>query len=70
MKPSSASRLRKLETFHGSRDRRLFVIRGDTPVERDRYVRNLIDSGEAADTDLFIDTGVPRAEGFDDDASN
>jgi hypothetical protein len=70
MKPSSETRLQKLETFHGSRNRRLFVIRGYTPAERDRYVRNLIDSGEAADTDLFIDTGVPRAEGFDDDAWN
>jgi hypothetical protein len=68
MKTSSETRLQKLETFHGTRDRRLFVIRGGTPAKRDRYVKTLIASGEAANTDLFIDTGVPRAEGFGDDA--
>jgi len=67
MKSSSKTRLQKLETFHGSRDRRLFVIRSDTAAKRDRYVKTLIASGQAADTDLFIDTGVPRAEGFGDD---
>ena len=54
MKQSSETRLRKLETLHGQRDKRLFVIRGDTEEKRDAYIADLISSGKAAPTDIFI----------------
>ena len=41
MKPSSETRLQKLETFHGRREARLFVIRGSTPAERDAHVADV-----------------------------
>ena len=63
MKPSSETRLQKLETFHGRREARLFVIRGDTPAHRDTYIADLIRSGEARSSDTFIYTGVPRFRG-------
>ena len=62
MKSSSESRLQKLETLHGYREARLFVIEGNTPAERDAYVRSLIESGTASESDTFIHTGVPRPE--------
>ena len=58
MKSSSETRLQKLEPFHGSRDKRLFVIRGDTEEKRDAYVADLISSGKAAPTDSFVYTGI------------
>ena len=63
-------RLMKLEQFHGNRDKRLFVIRGDTPEKREAYIADLISSGQAAPTDLFIDTGIyrhPLSNGPDDE---
>ena len=63
MKPSSETHLHKLETFHGRREARLFVIRGETPTQRDAYVADLIRSGEAMSSDTFIYTGVPRFRG-------
>ena len=57
MKPSSESRLQKLENLHGQHEARLFVIRGDTPTQRDAYVADLIRSGEARSSDTFIYTG-------------
>ena len=62
MKASSETRLHKLETIHGYREARLFVIEGSTPAERDAYVRSLIESGTARESDTFIHTGVPRPE--------
>ena len=44
----------------GSREARMFVIEGTTEAERDRYIADLIRSGEAKPTDAFIYTGVPR----------
>ena len=62
MKASSETRLQKLETFHGHREAGLFVIEGNTPAERDAYVRSLIEAGTASESDTFIHTGVPRPE--------
>jgi hypothetical protein len=63
MKPSSETRLQKLETFHGRREARLFVIGGSTTAERDAHVQRLINSGQATELDMFICTGVPRFSG-------
>jgi hypothetical protein len=62
MKASSENRLQKLETLHVYREARLFVMEGDSPAERDAYVRSLIESGTASESDTFIHTGVPRSE--------
>jgi hypothetical protein len=62
MKASSETRLQKLETFHSYREARMLVIEGNTPAERDAYVRSLIESGTARESDTFIHTGVPRSE--------
>jgi hypothetical protein len=60
MKASNETRLRRIEADRGSRDTRLFVIEGATKAERDAYIRGLISSGEARESDTFIHTGVPR----------
>jgi hypothetical protein len=60
MKASNETRLRRIEADRGSRDARMFVIEGATPAERDAYIRRLVTSGEATDSDTFIHTGVPR----------
>jgi hypothetical protein len=39
----------------------MFVIEGTTPAERDAYIRRLVSSGEAMESDSFIYTGVPRS---------
>jgi hypothetical protein len=62
MKTASENRLQKLETLHGKRDARMFVIEGSTPAERDAYVKGLVESGKARQSDTFIHTGVPRSE--------
>jgi hypothetical protein len=60
MKASNESRLRRIEADRGSRETRLFVIEGRTQAERDAYIRRLVSSGEARDSDTFIHTGLPR----------
>jgi hypothetical protein len=62
MNSNVGRRLEKLEQFHGNRNKRLFVVRGDTEEQRDAYVAALIKSGEAAQTDTFVYTCVPRPE--------
>ena len=49
------SRLRKLETATGSSQRRMFVF------ESEEKRRELIASGVARESDLFINTGVKRS---------
>jgi hypothetical protein len=61
MKASNETRLRRIEADQGSRQARMFVIEGTTPAERDAYIRRLISSGQARETDSFIYTGVPRS---------
>ena len=61
MKASNETRLRRIETDHGSREARMFVVRGATQAERDAYIRRLVRSGEASESDTFIHTGVPRS---------
>ena len=64
MNRSVETRLRKLEAASPSRNRRLFVIEGDTPAERDADIGRLIASGAAEPADLFIYTGVPHHPEF------
>ena len=63
MNRSLDTRIRKLEKDRGSRDRRHFVIDGNTERERQAHIDELIRSGRAAPSDMFVYTGVPRSLG-------
>ena len=65
MNRAIGTRLRKLEAASPSHKRRLFVVEGDTPAERDADIERLIASGAAEPADLFIYTGVPRHPEFE-----
>ena len=64
MNRSLDTRIRKLEKDRGVRDRRFFVVDGDTKRERQAHIDELIRSGRAAPSDMFVYTGVPRSPGF------
>ena len=64
MNRSLDTRIRKLEQDRAIRDRRFFVIDGNTERERQAHIDELIRSGRAAPSDTFVYTGVPRSPGF------
>ncbi len=64
MNRSLDTRIRKLEQVQRIRDRRHFVIDGNTERERQAHIDELIRSGRAAPSDTFVYTGVPRSPGF------
>jgi hypothetical protein len=57
------TRIRKLEKDRGIRDARHFVIDGNTKGERQAHIDELIRSGTAKASDIFVYTGVPRSLG-------
>ena len=60
MKASTETRLRRIEADQGSRQARMFVVGCPTPEEEKAYIRLLISSGQASESDTFICTGVDR----------
>ena len=53
--------LGKLDAASPSRKRRLVVLDGSTPSERQAHEDELMRSGEALASDIFLVTGVPRS---------